>query len=98
MIRTASSLLILALLAGSASAQEVRVSLAGKSPQAISAEIEAAAAKVCRSAYAETHIGLDEMSACIRAAVDDAQTQVKAAVMASDGRIDLASAASPPRR
>ena len=98
MIRTTSTLLILALLAGTASAQKVRVSLAGKSSQAINAEIQAAAAKVCRSAYSDAYVSLSEMNGCVRAAVEDAQAQVKAAAMASNARIDLASAASPPRR
>jgi len=98
MIRTATSLLILALLAGTASAEEVKISLAGKSPQAVHAEIQAAAAKVCRHAYADTRVGVDELSGCIRAAVDDAQAQVKAAFVASQARVNLASADTAPKR
>jgi hypothetical protein len=97
MIRTATSLLILAALAGTASAEEIRVSLAGKSPQAIHAEIKAAAVTVCRRAYGEARVGMDEMSGCIRAAVSDAEAQVRTA-MASSAPVSLASAETAPRR
>ncbi len=53
MIRPLSTLIALTLLAGSASAAEVRVSLAGKDAQTIRAEIHRAAETVCQKAYSD---------------------------------------------
>ena len=83
MSRTFSTLALLAALAGSASAEEVRVSLAGKDAAAVRSDIYRAAAKACTEAYAGSHGEFHEWASCIDGAASDGMAQVKAARQAA---------------
>ena len=72
-----STLLLTASIAGSAAAQDVRVSLEGKDPAAIREDISRAASVVCASAYREGEVGLHELASCERTAADDGLRQAK---------------------
>ena len=72
-----STLLLTAAIAGPAAAQEVRVSLAGKNPAAIREDIARAASTVCTSAYLHGEVGLHELNACQRTALDDGLQQAR---------------------
>ena len=77
MFRTLTVIAAFAAIAGSASAAEVRVSLVGKDPETIRADIEKAAHKACR-ADPGGQIGLDlDMKDCVAAAVAGAIAQIK---------------------
>ncbi len=72
-----STLLLAAAIAGPAAAQDIRVSLEGKSPAVIREDIQRAASTVCASAYRDGDVGVHELAACERDAADDALQQVK---------------------
>ena len=87
MIRTFTTLTLLAALAGPAAAQDVTIHLAGKDPRTISAEIDKAAWSVCTQAYRKGDIDFFEISSCACDASDTAQTKafdILAASRASD--------------
>jgi hypothetical protein len=89
MIRTLSTLILVAGFAGPALAQEARVSIVGKDDATVRAEIHQAAKSVCRSAY--VHDKLDDaqqIEDCIDSAETDGVAQLKA--------YRLATSASPP--
>ena len=68
-------LLATAALAGTASAQDIRVSLAGKSPAAVKADIDHAAAEVCASAARSGDIGFFELRDCVRTVAAEGMQQ-----------------------
>ena len=79
MIRTLSTLILVAGLAGPALAQEARVSLIGKDDAAIRVEIHQAAKAVCRTAYVRnTLTEAQQIEDCIDAAEADGVAQLKA--------------------
>ncbi len=76
MFRTLTVIAALAAIAGPASAMEIRVSLAGKDPDAIRADIEKAARKACLAD--SSALGLVyELNDCVKASVADALAQIK---------------------
>ena len=79
MIRMISTLALVTALAGPAAAEQVKVSLIGKSDPAIRAEIHQAAKKVCREAYFGDRVAeFYNLDSCISDAEADAMAQVKA--------------------
>ena len=68
-------LLATAALAGQASAQDIRVSLAGKSPATVEADINQAAKQVCASAVRSGDVGFFEMRDCVSTVAADAMQQ-----------------------
>ncbi len=90
MIRTLSTLIALTLIAGSASAAEVKVSLVGKDAQTIRADIRKAAVSVCKAAYRDesTLDAFHDLAPCVDQAVDSAEAKV---------RLVLVSSTAPPR-
>jgi hypothetical protein len=86
MIRTFSTLVILAALAGPAAAQDVTVSLAGKSARTATIDIERAAWSVCRQAYLKSVINFADQADCARGLTMDALAQ-------ADGREPVVAAA-----
>ncbi len=78
MIRPLSTLLALALLAGPASAAEVRVSLVGKDAQTIRADIHKAAETVCRKAFDDEPLARDlpGYASCVEEATTKANDSV----------------------
>jgi hypothetical protein len=72
-----STLLIMASIAGPAAAQDIRVSLEGKSPATIREDIGRAASAVCTSAFRQGDVGVHELNACQRAVTDDAMQQAR---------------------
>ncbi len=93
MIRTLSStLLALALLAGPASAAEVRVTLTGKDAQTIRADIQKAAETACKEAYRDASIdeAFSDMKSCVSEAAAEAVAKVPASMLsASSAPIDV---------
>ncbi|HTI67197.1 MAG TPA: hypothetical protein VL460_06580 [Caulobacteraceae bacterium] len=77
MIRLLSALTLISLAAATtpASAESVRVSLAGKDPATIRADIEKAAEAACREVVFIS--SLDSYVTCVRASVADAMAQVQ---------------------
>ncbi len=73
-----SILLLTAAAAGPAAAQDIRVSVSGKSPAVIREDIERAAKAVCNSAYREEAVGFREVNECVRAASEDGLEQARA--------------------
>jgi hypothetical protein len=77
MMRTVTFAALAALaLASSANAQEVRVSLAGKSPAQIHSDIVSAARNVCHKATATESLMLDAYSRCMSGTVKAAVAQL----------------------
>ncbi len=72
-----STLLVMASIAGPAAAQEVRVSLDGKSPATIREDIGRAAAVVCTTAFRQGDVDIRELSTCERTATEDALQQAR---------------------
>ena len=70
---------VAASLAGSASAANITVSLAGKSPQVIRVEVEKAAWSVCKDAYRDGSLASYEMLDCARTSTDAAMAEVRKA-------------------
>jgi hypothetical protein len=56
-------------VAAPASAESIRVSAAGKSPEQFRAEVSKAAVQVCRAEYAEDTLAVYLVTPCARAAV-----------------------------
>jgi len=78
-MKTVLSLLLLATAAaGPAAAQDIRVSVSGKSPAVIREDIGRAAEAVCQSAYRERAVAFYELNDCVRAASDDGLRQARA--------------------
>ena len=94
MIRTLSSVLLVAAFAAPAMAADITVHVAGRSPAAVQADVERAAHTVCRQAYKTMHVGLEEQWACERATANEAMAKVRASAMASTApaSVSLASA------
>ncbi len=91
MIRTITTTALgLALLAGSASAAEFKVSLDGKSPAEIHEAIAVAAAKACREAYLNGNPfefwSTRDVQACRQDAVQNAQAQADALLARAESR------------
>ncbi len=77
-MKTVFALLLLAAAAGPASAQDIRVSISGKSPAVIREDIGHAAEAVCHSAFRDGTISFNELNACVRAASEDGMEQARA--------------------
>ena len=78
-MKTVLSLLLLTVAAaGPAAAQDIRVSVVGKSPAVIREDIDRAAHAVCVSAYRDGTVGFWELNSCVRAASDDGLQQARA--------------------
>jgi hypothetical protein len=75
MFRTIALSAAIAVLAGSASAADIRVKIDGKNDMAVQQEIRVAAHKVCAS-YTDSLRGLERSAACFKYTVADAQAQV----------------------
>ena len=73
-----SILLLTAAAAGPAAAQDIRVSIEGKSPAVIREDIHRAAEAVCTSAYREQVVGFHEMMDCVRTVSEDGLEQAEA--------------------
>ena len=73
-----SILLLTAAAASPAAAQDIRVSIAGKSPAVIREDIHRAADAVCSSAYRDQAIGVHELNDCVRAVSEDGMHQAEA--------------------
>ncbi len=91
MIRTITTTALgLALLAGSASAADYKVSLDGKSPAEIHQAITVAAAKACREAYLNDgpfeFWSARDFQDCRQDAVQNAQAQADALVARAESR------------
>jgi hypothetical protein len=87
-----TSLFIAAVGAGSAQAEEIRVSVVGKDPAAVRADIRAAAAGVCRPALGETPspIELNPELNCRRRAIRAAEAEWRAIELARSRTEQLA--------
>jgi hypothetical protein len=82
MIKPVLFLAAISALAGSASAASLSVSVTGKAPAAIHAEIYKAANKVCRQELGTDPLAYDLMASCVATAVKDAEaTPVAKAAM-----------------
>ncbi len=77
-LSTLSTLTLIAAFAGPASAQEIRVHLAGKDARTISAEIDKAAWTVCTQAYRNGDIEFFDISTCAHGAADEAEAKASA--------------------
>ncbi len=77
-MKTVLSLLLLAAAASPAAAQDIRVSISGKSPAVIREDINRAAEAVCRSAYRDRTVAFTELNDCVRAASEDGLDQARA--------------------
>ena len=64
------------LVAGPASAQTIRIAVAGKSTEQLNAEIAKAATTVCRKATAAETMQLEAYVTCVRVATKDAKAQL----------------------
>ncbi len=82
MIRTLSTLIAIAAIAGPAAAQEVTINVAGKDARTISVEIDKAAWAVCAAAFQHGDVGFHEIADCAKSAADDGQAELKAAPVA----------------
>lgn len=72
------SFLLLAAVAGPAAAQDIRVSISGKSPAVLREDISRAAAAVCATAVREGDVDFFELNDCVRVVSDDSLQQAKA--------------------
>lgn len=73
-----------ALLAATpALAGEIRVPVSGRSPEAVRAEVSAAALKVCNEALTGDTLAIYLRDPCVRSAVSDALSQIPPAAQAS---------------
>lgn len=75
MFRTIALTAAIAVIASSASAQDVRVKMEGKNDAALQQDIRTAARKVC-AAYTASVRGLEPAATCFKYALRDAETQV----------------------
>ncbi|CAN7466116.1 hypothetical protein LJR219_003108 [Phenylobacterium sp. LjRoot219] len=67
-----------ALVAGPAAAESIRISTAGKAPEQVKAEVYKAAAQLCRAEAAESGLGVYTHSSCVKATVNAALASVPA--------------------
>lgn len=73
-----------ALLAATpALAGEIRVPVAGRSPEVVRADVSAAALKVCNEALTGDALAIYMRDSCVRAVVSDALAQIPPAAQAS---------------
>lgn len=72
-----STLFVMASIAGPAAAQDIRVSLEGKSAATIREDVGRAASAVCTTAFRQGEVGAHELNACKGAVADDAMQQVR---------------------
>lgn len=92
MIRTLTLIVTAAaLLAGSASAQTLRVQTAGKSVAQLNADIAKAAKSVCSLAAVGATFPREMYASCYKAAVKDAVAQANDPALAAAAGIKLAS-------
>ncbi len=80
-----------ALLAGSASAQSVRITTVGKSPAQLHSDIAVAAKQVCRIAIQGATFPREMYASCYKAAVASAVAQAGDPALAAVAGIKLAS-------
>ncbi|THD77629.1 MAG: hypothetical protein E7812_12760 [Phenylobacterium sp.] len=91
MFRTLVVTAAVAMIAGSASAQDIRVNIAGKDDAVIQQDIRVAAHRVC-GAYANGVRGLEPTTRCYKYVVRDAEGQlVQARALAQAAKLQLAS-------
>ncbi len=76
-MKTILSLLLLTAAATPAAAQDIRVSISGKSPAVIREDINRAAEAVCRSAYRDRTVSFEELNECVRSASEDGMNQAR---------------------
>ena len=74
-LATLSTLTLIAAFAGPASAQEVKVHLAGKDARTVDIEIDKAAWTVCTEAFRDGDIDFFDISSCASSAGDDAKAK-----------------------
>ena len=79
------------LVAAPASAQSVRVSVAGKSTEQLHADIAKAAKKVCSLATVGASFPREMYASCFKHAVEDAVTKANDPALAAAAGIKLAS-------
>ena len=79
-----------ALVAGPASAQSIRISTVGKSPEQLHAEITAAAYKLCARSIGAATFPQDEIAACAKASIADAVAQARNPALATVAQLQLA--------
>jgi gas vesicle protein len=79
------------LIAAPASAQSMRVAVAGKSTEQLHTDINAAAKKVCMRAVVGASFPREMYASCFKAAVADAVTKANDPALASAAGIKLAS-------
>ena len=78
MLRTTLAAATAALLASSASAQSIRISTAGKTPEQVRAEVVKAAEKLCWRETVGASFPIDAQTACVDATVRAALSQAPA--------------------
>jgi hypothetical protein len=103
MIRTFSTIAILAALAGPAAAQDITVNLSGKDARAADIAIERAAWAVCKDAYLKSNIERAELADCARSLAEDAMARAdgRASPLAQAGAFRVLASndsGAPPRR
>jgi len=83
MVRIASLIAGLALVAGAAQAQDYQVPLSGKSPAVVQAEINVAAAKACNDVYTSNLDPVFDYHACVKETVAATRAELPAGYSAS---------------
>lgn len=87
MLRATSVFIGLALLAGSAQAQDYKISLQNKSSAQIQFEIHQAATKACNEAYADNMDPMFDYDYCVTESIRLARAQLQSKAVASlDGK------------
>jgi gas vesicle protein len=91
MIRILTVAAVAALIAAPASAQSMRVAVAGKSTEQLHVDITKAAKKVCMQAVVGASFPREMYASCFKHAVADAVTKANDPALASAAGIKLAS-------
>lgn len=89
MFRTFIATTALAMIAGSAAAQDVKVTIDGKDDATIQRDIRNAAQRMCAS-YTQGTRGLAPVANCVNYAVRDAETQLVQVRLAQASKVRLA--------
>ena len=89
-ILTLSAAAAALLIAAPSSAQSIRVSAVGKTPAQLTADISAAARKVCRMTIGEATFYQQELERCVKATVSDAVTKAGDPALAAAAKVQLA--------
>lgn len=90
MVRFITLAALAAAIAGPASAEGVRVSLASKTPDQIAADVTAAARQVCLRATASETFRVEALDRCVKDTVKSTMAQVKGAMPAAKAGDELA--------